>query len=154
MESGGKRATRTGRSLESSVASILESMGYRRVKPAKDFFAFIRAKQPVYATQCNAGKNLYNLNWRVDFIIYHPEKWPNCLVIECKWQAERGSVDHKYPFIVMNINKNNYPAIIVLDGGAYSEGSKSWLYAQAGTGNLLEVMDLGGFQRFATRQKL
>lgn len=154
MESGGQRAGRTGKILEVFVASILDSLGYRRVRPARDFFAFIRSKQPIYATQCIAGKNLYNRNWRVDFIVYHPEKWPKCLVIECKWQAKSGSVDQKFPYIVMNISKNNYPAIVVLDGGAYSESAKNWLYNQAGSGNLIEVMDQGGFQRFATQQKL
>lgn len=51
--------------------------------------------------------------------------WPDGLVIQCKWQASSGSVEEKYPFEVLNIQKDEYPTIIVLDGGGYSKGSEN-----------------------------
>lgn len=154
MANGGRQANKTGNSLERFVAFILDDKGYQRISPAREFFAFVSSKQPIYATQCIAGKDYYNRNWRVDFIVYHPEKWPNCLVIECKWQAISGTVEQKYPFVVQSIKKNIYPAIVILDGGGYSDEAKNWLCSQAGSGNLIDVMDQGGFQRFAAQLKL
>jgi hypothetical protein len=32
-------------------------------------------------------------------------KFSDGLIIECKWQESAGSVDEKYPFVVLNIKK-------------------------------------------------
>ena len=74
----------------------------------------------------------------------------DCLVIQCKWQAKSGSVDEKYPFEVLSINKNPYPTIIVLDGGGYSSYQANGYCSQAGKENLIQVCNLGEFDRFAT----
>lgn len=151
MDSGGRRANQTGRHLEEFVSLILEQHGYKRVKPSAAFFALTYMEQPIYAKQCLVGKDLYDRDRRVDFIVFHPSKWPNNLVIQCKWQASSGTVEQKYPFEVQSIEKNNYPTVIILDGGGYTDGAKNWLYNQAGKGNLKEVMDQGEFQRYANR---
>ena len=100
------------------------------------------------------GKDIYGSDRKVDFILYHPTKWPKCLVIECKWQASGGKVDRKYPFEVLSIKKNQYDTILVLDGGGYTQGAKNWLIQQTGKNKLLHVFDMGEISRFHSQGKL
>lgn len=149
----GARANLRGRRFEDCVGDLIKE-NYRLV-PKAEFLACRAQRQPVFARQFDIGDDIYGKRRRVDFILYHPQRWPDCLVIECKWQASPGTVDKKYPFEVESINCNRYRTIIVLDGGGYSDGAKRWLKEQAG-GNrlLLHVLDLGGISRFHSRGRL
>ena len=147
-------ANRTGSRLEDSVEELLKQARYDRVPSAPLFFALRDLDQPIYARQCDTGRDIYGKQRRVDFILYHPRKWPDSLVIQCKWQASRGSVEEKYPFEVLNIQLDGYPSIILLDGGGYSQGAETWLKGQAGKNLLKHVFNLGDFQRFASRGQL
>ncbi len=148
MTTGGQRANRRGQFLESFVGELLEDAGYVQVLPSSSFFAKRELDQPIYATQCEAGRDIYGISRRVDYILYHPRKWPQCLVIQCKWQAARGSVDQKFPYEVLTIRQNESPTIILLDGGGYSPGAEQWLRSQAGKDNLKHVFNQGELQRF------
>ena len=114
-------------------------------------------RQPIFAEQCSVGRDIYSKNRRVDFILYHPQRWPDCLVIQCKWQASPGSVEEKYPFEVLSIQLNEFNTIIVLDGGGYSRGAEMWLRSQAGKNKLeglLHVHNLGEISRFHSQGRL
>ena len=153
MSNGGSRANRTGSAQEQFIKDWLEDLGYVWVSN-KDFLNLFNQgllDKPTYTSQCNIGTNIYNKKRVVDFILYNPEKWTDCLVIESKWQASAGSVDLKYPFEVLSINKNDYLTIIVLDGGGYSEGSEQWLKSQVGKSKVNYVVNQGGFARLASR---
>ena len=128
-------------------------MGYTETSP-QHFFKLRCLKQPIYACQCEIGLDIYSKRRRVDFILYHPEKWDDCLVLQCKWQASRGSVEEKYPFEVLSIQLNNFNTIIIIDGGGYSQGALQWLKSQAGKNKLLYVLNQGDFARFASRGQL
>ena len=149
----GKRANRAGEQLADFVDNLLHDYGYVKVSSTR-FFALCSLEQPIYARECNTGKTLYGGNRRVDFILYHPVKWSECLVIECKWQSGGGSVDQKYPYFVSSANINPQPAIFVVDGDGYSPLSGQWLKDQAGTGKILHVMNQGEFARFASQGNL
>lgn len=151
----GQRANRTGKHLEAFVAELLDDYGYEEVEKGL-FFSLIaqQLQQPIFAYQCIAGKTIFGGNRHVDFIVYHPTKHPDCLVIQCKWQARSGSVDQKYPYDVECIKINPQPSIIILDGGGYSAGAERWLKAQAGDNNLLHVFNQGEFARFASKGNL
>jgi len=149
--SSGQRANRRGRQLERFVAEELEDAGYQLIKPSALIFAMNYIQQPIYARQVEVGRDLYNKTRRVDFLLFHPALYTDGLVIQCKWQSSSGSVEEKYPFEVLNVQKGEYDTIIILDGGGYSEGSKDWLYGQAGHNHLLHVFDQGGFLRFIAR---
>ncbi|MEE9302565.1 MAG: DpnII family type II restriction endonuclease [Thiotrichaceae bacterium] len=151
-EQGGGKANRRGKMLEGSVESILRE-SYEKCTPGR-FFALRELEQPIFARECRIGKDLYGKQRRVDFILYHSQKWPDSLVIQCKWQASSGSVEEKYPFEVLSIELSEFKAIIILDGDGYSTGSKKWLQDQAGKKKLLHVMSLADFQRFCTRGDL
>ena len=147
-------ANRTGSGLEQSVEALLQQAGYDRVPSAALFFALRDMGQAIYAPQCTTGRNIYGMNRTVDFILYHPRKWPESMVIQCKWQASGGTVDEKFPFEVLSINADGYPAIIILDGGGYRPGAETWLRGQAGKNCLKHVFNLGDFQRFVSRGQL
>ena len=138
-----------GQHLEDYIAAILDDFGYSKVLSKHFFDLKSSSKEPIYARQCYAGTSLYNKKRRVDLILYHPEKWTDSLVIQCKWKSSSGSIEKKYPFEVFSINKNPYPTIIVLEGGGYPAASGEWLRSEAGKGNLIHVHDLGEFDRFA-----
>ena len=144
----------TGSRLEQSVEGLLVQAGYDPVPTAPLFFALRDMEQPIYARQCETGRDIYGKRRRVDFILYHPRKWPDSLVIQCKWQASSGSVEEKYPFEVLSIQVDGYPAIVLLDGGGYSSGAEQWLKVQAGKNQLKHVFNMGDFQRFASRGQL
>ncbi len=148
----GARANRRGRTLEKNIVDLLDEE-YTSVSPAR-FFALRILRQPIYAEQCPLGIDIYGKNRRVDFILYHPLRWAGCLVIQCRWQASPGSVDEKFPFEVLSIQKSDFQTIIVLDGGGYNKGAKRWLTGQAGDGKLLKVFSLGEISRYQARGKL
>lgn len=150
----GQRANRTGRRLERTISEYLEDAGYREVQPAALFWAMRELGQSIYAQQLETGRDLYGKVRRVDFVCYHPRKWPQCLVIQAKWQAARGSVEEKYPFEVLSVQQNEYPTIIVLDGGGYSPGAETWLRSRAGKNQLKHVFDIGEFQRYSAQGSL
>ncbi len=133
---------------------MLGDAGYEYIWPSSLFFAMRDMDQAIYASQVEVGRNIYGRLRRVDFLLFHPRKWPNCLVIQCKWQASGGTVDEKYPFEVLSIQQGGYPTIIVLDGDGYSKGAEQWLKGQAGKNLLRHVFDQGEFQRFVSRGEL
>ncbi|MXV78164.1 hypothetical protein F4001_07380 [Candidatus Poribacteria bacterium] len=149
----GKRANSAGKQLASFVDNLLHDYGYVKVSQSR-FFALRALEQPIYAQECNTGKTLYGGTRRVDFILYHPKKWSECLVIECKWQSGRGSVDQKYPYFVLSANMNPEPAIFVVDGDGYSGRSKEWLQAQSGKERILHILNQGEFARFVSEGNL
>lgn len=150
--SSGTRANKRGKTLESAIKDLL-SDEYELVSRDK-FFALRSLEQPIFATQCIIGNDLYGKNRRVDFILYHPQKWPKCLVIQCKWQSSTGSIEEKYPFEVLSIKMNEFDTIIVLDGGGYTEKAAMWLRSQAGKDKLIHVHSLGDISRFHSQGRL
>lgn len=148
---GGSTANVTGHLLEDWVERYIKSEGYEEHK-SKDFLNELpNLAEKAYARQVLIGKNIYERDRKVDFVLHHPELWKDGLVIECKWQGSAGSVEEKYPFLVHNIELSERATIIVLDGEGYTEGAKSWLHNQAGTSHLRHVFTQGEFQRFAAR---
>lgn len=152
--SRGSRANRTGSRLEHFVADTLDEQGYKQCQPNK-FFSLTALEQPIWAAQVEVGVNIYRKRRRVDAILYHPRLWPDCLVIQCKWQAASGSVEEKYPFEVMNIHRGEFRTIIILDGEGYSDGAKAWLESEVNPStNLLGVFSQGGLQRWVSQGRI
>lgn len=130
IEQGGKKANRTGNHLEMMIEDSLQRNGYSHTQK-KHFFQTIEENKLIYTRQINLCDSIYGTKINCDFILYHPEKYPDCLVIESKWQQSSGSVDEKYPFLVLNIKEQfPCPAIIVIDGGGYKPGAEKWLRSQ------------------------
>ena len=148
----GGQANRTGKALETFIENILLSSGYEK-RNGKLFMPAIYLEQPIYSRQFKLRPSVYNHDYRCDFMVYHPEKHPNCLIIEAKWQHTSGSVDEKFPYFVMNLKKFEYKSIIVLDGDGYKRGAKKWLDDQVDD-KLLHVFNMSEFQSWAMNDNI
>ncbi len=151
--SQGTRANYTGNSLEEVIENMLKKKGYTFVDKKK-FDAARYIGQPVFTKQFPIAKSIYETDIFCDFIIFHPIKHPNTLAIESKWQQSAGSVDEKFPFLVLNI-RERYPCgtIIVLDGGGYKKGAERWLRQQKDT-KLIHVFNMMEFQKWSNGTEL
>lgn len=151
---GGSQANYTGTVLEQYILSRLTERGYTLV-PQRRFIPARYLEQPIYSRRFHIGSSIYNTPQYCDFILYHPKKWPNNLVIESKWQQTSGSVDEKYPYLVLNIQmKYQCPTILILDGGGYKKGAEKWVRSQAGNGNLLNVFSMKEFATWVNKRNL
>ena len=152
-KNGGQQAVKTGNQLEAFIEVLISDRGYRFVN-REEFSAMTDMEQPIYTTQYYVGEGTYGKKRVVDFILYHPIRWQQCLVIEAKWQQSGGSVDEKFPYLVLCIKKSAYDTIVVLDGDGYSKGAENWLQGQAGLGYLKHVFNMSKFQKFANDDRL
>jgi len=129
------------------VNNILKDKGYEFI-PKNKFQAAIALRQKIYTRHLIICETIYGTNWNVDFIVNNPDGKIITLIIECKWQQSKGSVDEKYPYLVHNIKeKSPYPAIIIIDGNGYKAGAKKWLERQIDK-KLLGVFLMGEFTRW------
>lgn len=72
---------------------------------------------------------IYNEGGRTEFLIIYKERK---IRVEAKYQASPGSVDEKYPYMLLN-GIYKYPekeVIFVVDGGGYKIGALTWLREQ------------------------
>lgn len=124
-----KRPEKTGRSFEKNIEAQLINLGYIKVK-ASEFLDYSNLSDGKYfASQFNLGKNIYNTDQIVDFIISRKNDKP--LVIQAKWQQSTGSVDEKFPYLITNLKeKSQFNSLIVIDGGGYREGAVVWMKEQ------------------------
>ena len=147
---GGKQANKTGNTLEKYVERILVDNGYVEFWDHKEQVfenrKSIGGKQ--FAKQCPCGTSIYETKRKCDFLVINQAKFPDGLIIECKWQQSNGSVDEKYPFTIFNIFKIGVPTIILLDGGGYKKQAMEWLKGQADPKRaLIGVFNMAEFQK-------
>lgn len=146
---GGLQANHSGNALERFVEHTLKEKGYTEFINHKDqVFAMrdtIGGKQ--YSRQPWCGLSIYDTKRKCDFLVINQAKFPEGLIIECKWQESSGSVDEKYPFTVHNIMKIGVPTVILIDGGGYKKSALTWLRSQAGKERaLIGVYTMSEFQ--------
>lgn len=153
MEQGGKTANRTGKALEEFITHNLKENGYTAVDK-KNWKTARYLDQPIYTRQLYLCKSIYGTNVYGDFVIFHPNKYPHCLIIESKWQQVAGSVDEKLPFLVQNI-KTRFPAdtIVIIDGGGFKTGAINWVKSQI-EGRLIDVFSMADFQKWVNKGNL
>jgi len=148
-KTGGGQANKTGSTLELFVERMLEDNGYTPFPNHKaqlfDNRKTVGGKQ--YSSHVPCGTSIYESPRKCDFLIMNQDKFPEGLIIECKWQQSAGSVDEKYPFTLFNIIKIGVPTIILLDGGGYKKTAKKWLKEQVNLSKaLIGVYSMAEFQ--------
>jgi hypothetical protein len=159
------RAESTGSVAEASIRGVLTGRGYVELgaqealeaEPEAEQTAMFRdfARRPrpsrLFVAQFPIGHSIYGLPLLTDFWVRGAAGFPEGLAIEVKWQQSTGSVDEKFPYLVLNL-KECYPcpAIVVADGGGQRPGALQWLRFQVG-GNLLGVYSLAEFLAWANR---
>lgn len=145
-KSRGTRAYETGSNLERFVEDILKRRGYMELQgdQKKQLFENIKTIDGKrYAKQVPIGTTIYETRRKCDFMVFNQERFPGGLVIECKWQQGSGSVDEKYPYLVLNIKKSKVPTIVLLAGEGYKGEAREWLKDQVDPeGPLIGVYDM------------
>ena len=159
------RAESTGSVAEATIRSVLIKRGYvelsveeaqREESPVEQtamFRDFARRPKPsrFFVAQYPVGQSIYGLPLFADFWIYGAPDFPDGLALEVKWQQSTGSVDEKFPYLVLNI-QHCYPcpALIIADGGGQRPGALHWLRDQA-ENNLVAVYTLAEFLAWSNR---
>lgn len=159
------RAESTGSVAEYSIRGVLNGRGYVEIstqdagaaEPEAEqtamFRDFTRRPRPArfFVAHYPIGPSIYALPLYTDFWIRGTPAYPDGLAIEVKWQQSPGSVDEKFPYLVLNI-QHCYPCpvVVVADGGGQRPGALQWLREQV-SGNLLGVFSLAEFLAWANR---
>ena len=127
--------------LDKAIIEKIENSNYQFI-PKNKFKIALYMDQPLYTTNFHIGDSLYGTPKNCNYILFHPQKWSNCLIIESIWQQTHGTTDEKFPYYVLNIQQK-YPSqsIVVIDGEGYRKKALQWFKSQAGT-NLLKVFNL------------
>ncbi len=159
------RAEATGSVAEATIRSVLAKRGYVELsthavheeEPTVEQTAMFRdfARQPrperLFVAQYPIGHSIYGLPLLADFWIKGAPGFPEGLALEVKWQQSQGSVDEKFPYLVLNIQQcYPCPAVVIADGGGQRPGALHWLRAQTGD-NLLAVYSLAEFLAWSNR---
>ena len=131
----GAKANRAGHSAEQIIACVLQEHGFE------------------FKRQYKICKSIYGHPVRVDFLIENAEGYPDGLAIECKWQDASGSVDEKFPYLVLNIKERfPCPAVIMVDGAGQRPGSIEWIRSQIDGHQLIAVFTIGEFLSWVLRE--
>lgn len=148
--SSGSKANRTGNALETFVRKALEGRGYVEFTNYKHTVfksrKLLGGKQ--FIKQVIVGDTIYKTVRKCDFLVINREEFPDGLIIECKWQQSKGSVDEKYPFLLYNIVHTGVPTVVLLDGGGYKPAALEWLKGMVNrNGALIGVWTMAEFQK-------
>ena len=118
------QANYTGSVLERFILSRLDERGYTYI-PRNRFVSARILGQPIYTSKFHVGQSIYGTAQYCDFIAYHPERWPDNLIIESKWQQSGGSVDEKYRWSTDSIG---HPlSNVMLDLSSHRPGIKAFV---------------------------
>ena len=154
MNSQGAQANFTGNRLERFIEHSLVDCGFAKVADKIALTNSMRSfTKPSYASQVSIGHTIYGTDLVCDFLLFHPQKWPEGLVIEAKWQQVGGTVDEKYPYFVMNVWSSEYATVFVLDGGGYRPGAEKWIRSMQRE-NLLHIFNMAEFQTWVNQGNL
>lgn len=149
----GRRAVTSGNVLEKTVEAALQVHGYIHIgenlpkKSLRDWLLHSSEPTKRYARQVYIGKGIYKTDIYVDFYILGCADFPAGLIVECKWQQSKGSVDEKLPYVNLNIQQC-YPVqtVVLIDGNGMKPGAIAWLNQQIGTNpHLAAVHTLSSF---------
>jgi len=130
----GARANKSGQSAEQIIACVLKEHGF------------------IFKRQYNICDSIYGHPVKIDFFIENAYGYPDGIAIECKWQDVPGSVDEKFPYLVLNIKERfPCPAVIMLDGSGQRPGSIDWIKSQTDE-KLIAVFSISEFLSWVLRE--
>lgn len=126
----GSIANHNGDILERQIESLLQKKGYRA--GALDGMS--------YARQYRQFANIYGAPWRLDFFVVHPDKWPDGLAIESKWQSSGGSADEKLFFAVRSLEALPCPCVLIIGSDGARACAVNWCKQAAAVNPQLTVL--------------
>lgn len=129
--SQGARANRNGKQFENMCIPLFESHGFL-VLDKKKFKALERKGllPSKYVLKNAPFQSIYNHEGHTEFVIFdNSAATTRCIRIENKYQESAGSVDEKFPYMLLNAIQA-YPekeVVLVVDGNGYKPGARQWL---------------------------
>ena len=121
----GAQANLNGKVFESMMLSIFQENDFKVFQQSElkkvntDDWSRYVIRNAQYTT-------IYEEVGRTEFVIVEADRR---IRVEAKYQAAQGSVDEKYPYMLLN-GIYAYPEkeiIFVVDGGGYKPGARKWL---------------------------
>ncbi|MCU7666820.1 PD-(D/E)XK nuclease superfamily protein [Bacillus thuringiensis] len=147
----GTYANETGRALEKRVANLLDSYGFKTISEREYNKNPEKHGSEVLLTNVKYT-NIYGQPGKSEFMLCS-RKYNMQLRIECKWQQSSGSVDEKYPYLLLNCVEAmpEKEVIIVVDGGGARKGAVAWLKNNAKTvrNKSIRVINFEEFKNWA-----
>ncbi len=125
----GAQANKNGRVFENMMVPIFKDAGFAVFNEADLKKQSVRQKLGSlkrYIIKNASYMTIYNESGRTEFVIVDD---PRRIRVEAKYQSAPGSVDEKYPYMLLN-GIYQYPEqeiIFVVDGGGYKPGARKWL---------------------------
>jgi hypothetical protein len=107
----GGTANESGKDMEAAIEAALQRAGFSPVseKQRQYFqrgalnFGDTELGDRWYARNVKRFRNMYEVAFFADFVVYDSKRFPHGLVIESKQQEQAGSVDEKYVFTVLSL---------------------------------------------------
>lgn len=139
--------------LKESAKELIELFHeYELSTNAVLFLKELELRPTVYRKICASvpvGESIYGLPYRCDFMVADHKKWPNGLAIKILEQEGSGSVDQKYPFMVLCAKQAGHPFVFITYGDGHRKQAITWLKKQVDEEYILAVVDWQEFHLFA-----
>lgn len=134
---GGTRANAQGHIFEDTMLPIFQLNGFSVFQYSEILKnPLILAGIDKYVVRNVPFTTIYAQSGKTEFVIYdrtsldaQKQTSTRAIRVEAKWQQSAGSVDEKYPYMLLN-GIYQYPEteiIFVVDGGGYKPGARKWL---------------------------
>jgi len=127
--SQGAQANKNGRVFENMMIPIFKDAGFEVFNESELKKQDVQDKISTltrYVIKNASYLTIYNEGGKTEFVIVDN---PRRIRVEAKYQSAAGSVDEKYPYMLLN-GIYQYPEseiIFVVDGGGYKPGARKWL---------------------------
>ena len=158
----GTEANQAGASAEKMVAELLCTAGYvevrgkdktnlsREIRGGRDpMLALAGFGYKVFVQKLKGYDSVYGVPHSHDFVLFHRDRLPDGVIVEVKWQTVGGSVDEKFPFVILSFQ--GMPAgvrtILLIDGGGARADAVRWAEGQTG-GDFITMTSFGEFARW------
>lgn len=96
------------------------------------------------------GESIAETPLKASLYIRPCERFPEGLIVEPRYQAVKGSIDHKLAYLWCNVHFGcyPYPIAVVLMGGGQAEGISNWLRGQVDGKHLIGVFTQEEFKQW------
>lgn len=123
--SQGARANQNGKVFEDMMIPLFKANGFE-IFTESELKKIDVTNIKRYVVKNAHYITIYNEKGRTEFVIVDDLRR---IRVEAKYQASQGSVDEKFPYMLLN-GIEQYPeseVIFVVDGGGYKKGARKWL---------------------------
>lgn len=125
--SPGRQANRNGRNWQLDMEDRFLRHGYQRWSQRPS----LPLQTPYLIREYKSDFiNIYGDKMTLDFLIYHPARHLEEMIIECKYQGQDGSIDEKLSFTAQSLHATGQSAILALMGGGFRDTAVRYCLGQ------------------------